>query len=142
MKNMKENSDYTERRQHTRSSAKSIVVGILNSDSSNIIGSITDISLGGVKLTYNELEMDSPKHPINSIDLIVDCDYLMDIPCYCTWNKKVGMKPDSELTNLRRYGIQFGKLNPWELSLLRSIIDYRTSLGINGITSDDHITYS
>ena len=48
---MKINSDYTERRQHERESMQTIVIGMLNSGESITTGSITDISLGGVKFT-------------------------------------------------------------------------------------------
>ena len=133
---MKVNPGYTDRRQHTRASVKNIVVGFLNSNEPEIIGSITDISLGGLKLTYNELRMEPPKHPIHSIDVIADNNYLLDIPCEYAWDDKVKTQSESELTNLRQYGIQFGKLTPRQRSLLRSLIDYCGSLRINSISSN------
>jgi hypothetical protein len=76
---MKEKTDTTERRHHTRTNVNQIVVGILNIGEPEIIGSITDISFGGVKFTYNELRMIPQTHSIHSIDLIADSNYLFDI---------------------------------------------------------------
>jgi hypothetical protein len=61
---MKINSDYTERRQHERASMQTIVIGMLNSGESITTGSITDISLGGVKFTYHEHLMEPKESPI------------------------------------------------------------------------------
>ena len=130
---MKESPKYTERRQHIRASVKNIVLGVLNIGEPEIIGSITDISFGGVKFTYNELRMIPQTHSIHSIDLIADSNCLLDIPCDYVWNKTVETESDSKSTNLRQYGIQFDKLTPWQYSLLKSIIDDFDSLGLNGI---------
>ena len=118
---MKEKTGFTERRQLTRTSLKNIVVGVLNSDEPEIIGRITDISLSGVKFTYHELRKVSPKQPICSIDLIADSNYLFNIPCDYAWNKKVETESDSELSNLRQYGIKFGKLTSSQSFSLKSI---------------------
>ena len=120
---MKENKNYTERRQHERSSVQNFVVGILNSGESVTIGSITDISLGGVKFTYHELKMAPDDSPIHSIDIIADNHNLVDIPCEYVWDDTVETESDSKLTDLRQCGIQFGKLTPNQKLLLRSFIN-------------------
>ena len=119
---MKENTGFTERRKHTRTSVKNIIVGVINSNEPEIIGSITDISLGGVKFTYHGLRKAPLKHPIHSIDFILDNNHLFDIPCDYAWNKRVGPEVDYELTDIRQYGIQFGKLTSSQSFLLKSII--------------------
>ena len=139
---MKESRTYTERRLHERSSVQNFVVGILNSGESVTIGSITDISLGGVRCTYNDLRMVSNDSPINSIDLIADGYYLVDVPCEYVWEVKVETESHSKLTDLGQCGIQFGKLPPNQIFLLRSFINRCASLGTKGITSNVHITYS
>ena len=139
---MKINSDYTERRQHERASMQTIVIGMLNSGESITTGSITDISLGGVRCTYNDLRMVSNDSPIHSIDLIADGYYLVDVPCEYVWDVKVETESHSKLTDLGQCGIQFGKLPPNQIFLLRSFINRCASLGIKGITSNVHITYS
>ena len=120
---MKLSRDYTERRQHERSYLQNLVVGILSSGEPVAIGSITDISLGGVKCIYDELRMASDDIPFHSIDLIADDHYLGDIPCECAWDVKVETESLSKLTNLRQYGIQFGELTPNQIYLLRSFIN-------------------
>ena len=139
---MKERRDFTERRQHERACVQNLVVGILNSGEPITIGSITDISLGGVRCTYNDLRMVSNDSPIHSIDLIADGYYLVDVPCEYVWDVKVETESHSKLTDLGLCGIQFGKLPPNQIFLLRSFINRCASLGIKGITSNVHITYS
>ena len=120
---MNKSQDYDERRQHARAYLQNIVVGVLNSEGPDIIGSITDISLGGVKYTYNEFRTAPPKRPIHSIDLISESHYLFDLPCEEVWDNIVETGPDSKLTNLKPCGFQFGKLTPNQVFLLRSFIN-------------------
>jgi hypothetical protein len=137
---MKESRDYTERRLHERSRLHNIVIGILNSDEPGAIGSIIDISLGGVRCTYDELTMAPNDRPCHSIDLIADDQYLGDIPCECAWNVNVETESFSKLTNLRQCGIQFGKLTPSQIFLLRSFINHCGGNGTNNINSNVHMS--
>ena len=130
-----ESKKFTERRQHNRLNVKNHVVGILNSDAPLFIGSITDISIGGVKFTNNEFQIAPNDSDINSIDLIADDYYLIDIPCECTWDIKLETEPDPYLIELRQSGFQFGKLTPNQLYLLRSLIGYCSTIGIQDISS-------
>ena len=139
---MKESSDPREQRQHERASMQTIVIAMLSSGESLTIGSIADISLGGVKFTSHALKVAPDDSPIQSIDLIADSHNLVDIPCEYAWDETVDTVSDSKLTHLRQCGIQFGKLTPNQIFLLRGFINNMTSLGINGITPDNHITYS
>ena len=138
---MKGSRDFTERRQHERASVQNIVIGILNSDEPVAIGLINDISLGGVKYTH-ELRMASADNQIKSIDIIADSNCLMlDIPCECAWKVDTRRGAYSKLKDLRQCGIQFDKLNPSQIFLLKSIINCSTSLGTRGITSNVHMIY-
>jgi hypothetical protein len=139
---MKKNSDSAERRQHERTHVQTIVVGMLNSGESVTIGSIVDISMGGVKFTYHELKIAPDDSPIHSIDLIADNQNLLDIPCESVWDDIVETESDSKLTDLRQCGIQFGKLTPNQTFLLKSVINSFAPLGINYRTSDVHITFN
>jgi hypothetical protein len=132
---MKESRDFAERRQHKRACVQTIVVGILNSDEPVMIGSITDISLGGVKFTYNE-QTEAPAS-YQSIDLIADDCYMEDIPCKNTWEGKIETYSFSKLTDLKQCGIQFENLIPSQIFLLRNFINRCASLGINSIPSND-----
>jgi hypothetical protein len=131
---MKKSRGFTEKRQHERAGVQNLIVGILNSDEPVSIGSITDISLGGVKFTNSELKMTPDEYPINSIDLIADSHYLIEIPCESAWIVKLDTGSDSKLIDLRQWGIQFGKLTPNQIFLLKSLINHCSSLGIKGIS--------
>jgi len=133
---MIENSEYEDRRQLKRANVQNLVVSILKSDELDTIGSITDISLTGVRCTYDELRMAPPNTRIHSIDLIADSHYLLDIPCKYIWNIIVETEYYSQLTNMRQCGIQFGKLTPDQIFLLRSFINRHTSSGIKGMTAN------
>ena len=139
---MKESRNFTERRLHERSSVQNFVVGILNSGESVTIGSITDISLGGARCTYNELKMAPDDGTFHSIDLIADGHYLVDLPCENAWDARVEAESYSKLTDLRQCGVQFGELTPNQIFLLRSFINHCASLRVNGTTPDVHINYS
>jgi len=119
-----------------------LVVGILNSGESVTIGSITDISLGGARCTYNELRMAPDDNLFHSIDLIADDHHLVNVPCEYAWDVKVDSESHSKLTDSGQCGVQFGELHPNQIFLLRSLINRNTSLGINSIASNVHITYS
>ena len=126
-----ESKKFTERRQYNRLNVKNHIVGILNSDAPLFIGSITDISLGGVKFTNNEFLIAPKDSNINSIDLIADDYYLIDIPCECAWDIKLETEPDPYLIELRQSGFQFGKLTPNQLYLLRSLMYVVRAFGTN-----------
>ena len=120
---MIERSEYHERRQHKRSPVSSGITAVLIASSPEIIGSVSDISLGGAKITYH--------NPINSardstsfkVDLIADDRFVEAIPCSNAWDRAV--ETDSFLTagELRQCGIHFADLNPNQLYLLRSFIN-------------------
>jgi len=136
---MEESRAHTERRRHKRARAQYIVLGIINSGEIETIGSIIDISLGGVKFTYDELRMVPSAPPIYSINLIGDNYCLFDIPCDCAWNEIVETEPCARLTNLRRCGIQFGKLSPSQIFLFKNFINRCSAHGVLSVTPDLHI---
>ena len=137
-----ETSNFTERRQYERAKVKNIVVGILYDDEIVTMGLINNISLGGVSFIY-ELGM-APNKAIsfNSIDLIADDNCLIDISCECAW----GCNKERDFSNnrkvIRQFGIQFGRLNPNQIFLLRCLMNRCTSLGMKNITSNVRLTFS
>ncbi|KPK00631.1 MAG: hypothetical protein AMJ60_00365 [Desulfobacterales bacterium SG8_35] len=138
---MKGRRDFTERRQHERAFAQNLIVAILNTEEPVTIGLINDISLGGVKYTY-ELTMAPGNTPIHSIDLIAESKHLIDIPCEYAWNVDLEGKSYSNSRYLRQCGIQFGRLNPDQIFILRSLINRCTSHGLEGITPNIYIACS
>ena len=120
---MVKKSIYTDQRKHDRSKIQSIVVGILNSNYSIKIGSIVNISLGGVKCIFNELRLNSTNNKIYSIDLIADNYSVLGIPCKSLWEVEEEPEVNTELTTKRLYGIQFGMLTPTQTLLLENFIE-------------------
>ena len=135
------NKDFTERRQYERASVQKIVLGILNSDEIVTTGLINDISMGGVNFTH-ELVLVSTATSIHSIDLIADSDFLNDIPCEYAWNFKVEKESQFNSRYLRQCGIQFGKLDPNQIFMLRSFINRCTTLGTQNITANVRLDFS
>jgi len=131
----------TERRQYERARLQNIVIGILNSDEVFTIGLINDISVCGVNFTH-EISMTPDATPIHSINLIADNKCLIDLPCASIWHSTVEEHSDFKIKNLQHCGIQFGKLNPDQLFMLKSIINRCTSLGTSGIISNVHLCCS
>jgi hypothetical protein len=133
---MKESTGFTEGREHTRAKMNNIVVGILNSKEPETIGTITDISLGGVKCVYYELRMELHKRSFfHSIDLIAGSHYVLEIPCKYVWDGEVETESYTKSTNIRQCGIQFGKLAPIQTFMLNKFIDICVSQGIKSLTS-------
>lgn len=122
---MKKSKDFSERRLHERFNVESLVVGILTSGEPELIGSVIDISLGGVKFTYNE-QTEAPAS-YQSIDLIADDCYMEDIPCKNTWEDKIETYSFSKLTDLKQCGVQFENLTPNQIFLLKSFVNRCTS---------------
>jgi hypothetical protein len=139
---MNESRDNMERRKHVRASVQNVVVGILNSGDPVAIGSITDISMGGVKCTYTEPRMAPEVNSIHSIDLIAGSHYLVDIPCDYAWNDRLEKDSTSQLTDVRRCGLQFGTLTPNQVFLLQSFINGCAPLGLDDTGVKPHIKKS
>ena len=129
---MIERSEYHERRQHKRSPVSSGITAVLIASSPEIIGSVSDISLGGAKITYH--------NPINSardstsfkVDLIADDRFVEAIPCSNAWDRAVENDSFLAAGELRQCGIHFADLNPNQLFLLRSFIN---RCAVTGTTS-------
>jgi hypothetical protein len=135
---MEKNKDFSERRLHERFNVESLVIGILTSDEPELIGSVIDISLGGVKFSYNK----QTKAPASyqSIDLIADDCCMEEIPCKNTWEDKIETYSFSKLTDLKQCGIQFENLTPDQIFLLRSFINRCTSSDANEVNPNVYVT--
>jgi hypothetical protein len=120
---MPESSVHQERRQYQRLPVASGIIAVLISSSPEIIGSVSDISLGGAKITYHkptESELDYTKL---KVDLISDDRYVEAIPCSNAWDRAVESSSFLAAGELRQCGIHFTQLNPNQLFLLRSFIN-------------------
>ena len=120
---MAASAENEERRQYTRSPVSSGVIAVLITSSPEVIGAVTDISLGGVKVTYHNptnRKIDCGKL---KLDLISDDRFVETIPCINAWDHALESSEFSAVGDLRQCGIQFEFLNPNQLFLLRGFIN-------------------
>ena len=119
---MQKGSIAQERRRHLRSPVSSGVVAVLISSAPEIIGSVRDISLGGAKITYHDLQNSKIDYTGLKVDLISDDRLVEAIPCSNAWDAAVEEEGLVAAGDLRQCGIQFGGLNQNQLYLLQSFI--------------------
>jgi hypothetical protein len=120
---MAESAGQQERRQHKRSPVASGIIAVLIASSPEIIGSVTDISLGGAKITYHNPKSNEFDYRNLKVDLISDDRFVEAIPCSNAWDQSVESSNFIAAGELRQCGIRFGDLNPNQLFLLRSFIN-------------------
>lgn len=120
---MAESAEYHERRQHHRSSVSSGVIAVLISSAPEIIGSVSDISLGGAKVTYHNPKSRTIDYNKLKVDLISDDRFVEAIPCSNAWDCSVETNDFIATDDLRQIGIQFVSLTPNQQFLLRSFIN-------------------
>ena len=120
---MVESAEYHERRQHQRSSVSSGVIAVLITSAPEIIGSVSDISLGGAKVTYHNPKNREIDYTKLTVDLISDDRFVEAIPCSNTWDRAVETENFIAAGDLRQIGIQFNSLTPNQQFLLRSFIN-------------------
>jgi len=128
---MAESAEYQERRQHERSSVSSGVIAVLITSAPELIGSVTDISLGGAKITYHNpknKEIDLSKF---KVDLISDDRFVEAIPCSNAWDNAIETADFIAVGDLRQCGIKFVGLNPNQLFLLRGFINRCAAPGLS-----------
>jgi len=127
---MAESAEYQERRQHQRSPVSSGIIAVLITSSPEIIGSVSDISLGGAKITYHypkDREIDYSKL---KVDLISDDRFVEAIPCSNAWDRTLETNGFVAAGDLRQCGIQFVSLTPNQQFLLRSFINRCAAPGL------------
>jgi len=122
-KSMPESAEYQERRQHQRTPVSTGIIAVLITSYPEIIGSVTDISLGGAKITYHDPKSKEIDYTTLKVDLISDDRFVEAIPCKNAWNKAVENGDHVVSGDLRQCGIQFVDLNPNQLFLLRGFIN-------------------
>ena len=120
---MTESAEFQERRQYQRSPVYSGVIAVLITSSPEIIGSITDISLGGAKITYHDPKNKEIDFSTLKVDLISDDRFVEAIPCINVWDNTVDTSDFIASEDLRQCGIQFADLTPNQLFLLRGFIN-------------------
>jgi hypothetical protein len=124
------NHYYKEHRKQVRAKMHNTVVGILNSNVTVTIGTIIDISLGGVKCANYEIRMEPDnRNSVDSIDLIAGSYSILGLPCKPIWESE----GESE-------GNSVCELTPKQIFLLKKFIDICVSEGLISSTSRTPIT--
>jgi hypothetical protein len=126
---MPESSEYDERRQHQRLQVTSGVIAVLITSSPEIIGSVSDISLGGARITYHDPQNRNFNYSNLKVDLISDDRFVEAIPCSNSWDCAVKTGDLIAIEDLRQCGIQFEGLTPNQLFLLKGFINRCASPG-------------
>ena len=122
---MTESSGYHERRQHQRLPvASGAIIAVLITTSPEIIGSVSDISLGGAKVTYHNPNNRKIDYTKLKVDLMSDDRFVEAIPCSNAWDHAVETKDSVAVSDLRQCGIQFHNLTPHQQFLLRGFINH------------------
>lgn len=120
---MAESSEYHERRQHQRSPVSIGVIAVLITSSPEIIGSVSNISLSGAKITYHDPQNRDLDYSNLKVDLISDDRFVEAIPCTNAWDRAIETNDLFATGDLRQCGIQFTGLTPNHLFLLRGFIN-------------------
>jgi PilZ domain len=116
-------SEYEERRQHKRSSVSSGVIAVLITSAPEVIGAVSDISMGGAKITYHNPKNRKIDFASLKLDLISDDRFVEAIPCNNVWDNALETTEFVAAGDLRQCGIHFDDLNPNQLFLLRGFIN-------------------
>ena len=127
---MAESSVNNERRKHQRSPVSAGIIAVLITSSPEIIGSVSDISLGGAKITYHNPSNREIDYTRLKVDLISDDRFVEAIPCSNAWDRPVETNSFLAAGELRQCGIQFADLNGNQLYLLRSFINRCAAPGL------------
>lgn len=120
---MAESAGQEERRKHKRSPVSSGVIAVLITSAPEVIGAVSDISLGGAKVTYHNPKNRKIDFATFKLDLISDDRFVEAIPCSNAWDNALENSDFIAVGDLRQCGIQFEGLNPNQLFLLRGFIN-------------------
>ena len=133
---MAESMYYSERRDHQRLEVTNGVTAVLITSLPEVIGSVVDISMGGVKITYHEQKNTNLEFSKLKVDLISDDRFVEAIPCKSAWNCKADDYALHGSGDLRQCGIEFLDLTPNQAFLLKGFISRYTGPEVN-ISSPD-----
>ena len=117
-----------ERRRHRRYRVQDGTFAVLG-PSSNKVGQVIDLSVGGLAFSYIAGEEQQDQAYELGILLAEDSFHLTKIPCRTVWDAEAKDLPFSTLA-MRRCGMQFGELTQNQASQLEYFIHHHTVGGI------------
>jgi len=112
-------------RNHKRYNIKSGAFALLKSDEVEILGSIKDISVGGLCLSHID-ECEEFNGSEIKVNLISEKDCYENFPSKAIWNKQEDGGFMAAMVKMRRRGIQFEHLTPEKQIQLNEFIDLLT----------------
>ncbi len=119
-----------ERRKHKRFKVQNDTFVMLRSNDTKV-GPIIDVSMDGLGFHYVGSKKPIGESAKLSILPAEDSSYLYKIPCRAVWDRKVNENHFSSIS-MRRCGVQFGELTPYQKAQLEQFIQDHTT----GETSD------
>ena len=112
-------------RNHKRYNIKSGAFALLKSDTVEVLGSIKDISVGGLCLSHID-ENEELKGPEITVNLISEKNCFENFPSKAIWNKQEDGAFMAAMVKMRRRGIQFEQLTAEKQLQLSEFIDTLT----------------
>ena len=119
---MAEKAENHERRRHRRSPVTSGVIAVLMTPAQEVIGSVSDISLGGAKVTFHNPDNEDFDYTDLIVDLISGDCFVAAVSCSNAWDCAIETDDFAAAGDLRQCGLQFVSLNPNQMFLLRNFI--------------------
>ena len=112
-----------ERRKYKRYRFLGGGIALIPLQSAKVLGSIRDISLGGVGVTYIEEQAKLRDFSELKADMMEDKFYCKEIHCKKVWDKKVINDIPVISAKIRQSGLQFINLSPDQLFQLQDFIN-------------------
>jgi len=127
---MTNSKELFERRKHKRFHVQDGAFAVLTAfswpHSTQKLGQITDIGMGGLAFSYIASEVLSNGSAQLSIFLAENWIYLRKIPFETIWDVETKKVPFSSIT-MKQSGVQFGELTPNQISQLKYFIRNHTT---------------
>lgn len=112
-----------ERRKHKRYRFLGGGIALIPLQSAKVLGSIRDISIGGVGVTYIEEQATLRDCPELKADMMEEKFYCKEIDCKNVWDKEVINDIPVISAKIRQSGLQFINLSPDQLFQLQDFIN-------------------
>ena len=118
-----------ERRRYKRYRFMGGGIALIPLQSATVLGSIKDISVGGVGVTYIDEGITLNESSVLKADMLENKFYCKEINCKNVWDRKVENDYPLITVKMRQGGLEFAELSPDQLSQIKNLI--KTTL-VNG----------
>ena len=128
-----------ERRQYKRYRFLGGGIALIPLQSATVLGSIRDISIGGVGVTYIDDDAKLNEFSELKADMMEENFYCKEIHCKNIWDKAVVNDHPVITAKMRQSGLQFINLSPDQLSQLKGFI--KNTLTQDGVPNEADFFY-